>query len=234
MNDWIMNHQDAARDIRKSIQYLKKYKQAVEVHMVPMKPNYRSILPMRLLCEKLGVGKLSLLRFVPQTRGAENVDELGMNKADFVAMQTIIHEELQSESPVEIRAGCPIDFRHALGLIPEKAKMCHAGDDLILVRPNGDVHPCAAWKSLPADANVRDHSLEWIWNNSPVFVYIRRFKEEGFSKVEGCSDCNLLQSCKTGCLAQRLHAYGVDGDIAELYRPYSDPLCPRGVQPDVG
>jgi len=48
--------------------------------------------------------------------------------------------------------------------------------------------------------------------------------------VDGCSDCDMLHSCKTGCLAQRLHGY--DGsNLDTLFCMYSDPLCPRGIQP---
>ena len=97
------------------------------------------------------------------------------------------------------------------------------------MRPDGAVHPCAAWKSLEADANVRDYSLEWIWHNSTVFEYVRDFKIRQFHFIDGCRNCNMLQSCKTGCLAQRLHTYGKT--LSALTLPWSDPLCPRGSQP---
>jgi len=126
--------------------------------------------------------------------------------------------------------GCPIDFRHAVRLVDAKARPCHAGDDLMLVRPTGDVHPCAAWKSLACDANVKQHPLQHIWDNSEVFEYVRWFKQHGYKEVSGCEHCVMLESCRTGCLAQRLHAYGTDLDT--LTCEYSDPLCPRGHTPD--
>jgi len=232
VNDHIMREAYALTNIVYSIEWLRDAGATVEVHMVPMKINYKHIPGVRELCRILGVSKLSLLRFVPQTRGFKNRDELSMTKAEFADMQTIMWQELQKDSPVELRLGCPIEFLHALGLREQKAKPCHAGDDLILVRPDGSVHPCAAWKSLSVDSDVRDHSLEWIWEHSEVFNAIREFKDGGYRAVTGCTGewpCSAFDSCMGGCPAQRLHAYGKA--LNDLYQPWSDPLCPRGVTP---
>jgi radical SAM protein with 4Fe4S-binding SPASM domain len=183
----------------------------------------------RDLCAQLGVKKMSLLRFVPQTRGAQNVDELGMTVNDFSRMQYEIDMALEQSHPVQVRAGCPIDFRHAVGLRDGKARPCHAGDDLMLVRPDGSVHPCAAWKSLQVDSNVHDHDLGYIWNHSKVFQAIRMFKDAGYKTLAGvCMDCSALTTCMGGCPAQRLHAYGKT--LEALYTSKSDPLCPCGAK----
>lgn len=241
VNDHIMG-KGASINIHESIRWLVKQGAKVEMHMVPMGSSFKDIGLMRALCKDLGISKLSLLRFVPQTRGKDNFDELGMTKAEFSQMQFFIHQEMvwKHDHPVEIRAGCPIDFRHAVGLLPEKAKPCHAGDDLMLVRPDGSVHPCAAWKSLPADSNVKDYSLKHIWEHSPVFNEIRAFKQvsedpimsypapAGTSMCNTCNICSMLDSCLTGCLAQRIHAAPELGMDALRLSHYSDPLCPRG------
>lgn len=228
-NDWIMRTPGAFYDIVQSITWLTgTMKIPVEVHMVPMAKNFEHIPDVHNLCNKLGVSKLSLLRFVPQTRGLENIADLAMTKEEFTKMQIIIADEMDREHPVQIRAGCPIDFRHAIGRTKKKPRMCHAGDDLMLVRPNGAVHPCAAWKSLPVDANVKTASLAEIWKTSTVFNGIRSFKYDGYMQVAGCSSCSYVKSCKTGCPAQRLHA---DGKRMEdlIESQSSDPLCPIGL-----
>lgn len=228
VNDFIMNVPGTTAHVTNSITWLTHQGAVVEVHMVPMKPNFLHIPQMRDLCMVLGVRKLSLLRFVPQTRGRLNKGVLGMTKLDFNRMQMIIADELERNlHPVELRAGCPIDFRHSIGAIPQKAKPCHAGDDLILVRPNGAVHPCAAWKSLPSDSNVTDHNLSDIWHESETFNAIREFKKTGYRTVGGCASCGMIDSCMAGCPAQRLHAYG-SKSMDDLHLSCSDPLCPRG------
>lgn len=228
-NDYIMNMPGTTKDVLYSILWLKMLGEEVEIHMVPMKPNYGDIPWIKALCEVMGIDKLSLLRFVPQTRGLKNDNVLGMSIKDFETMQHIMAREKQW-GEVDVRLGCPIDFRHAVGLLPKKAGPCHAGDDLILVRPNGDAHPCAAWKSLPADINIRDQSLKDIWYTSEVFEAIRTFKADGYTTLLGCQGCVHLDTCMGGCPAQRMHAYGKTLD--DLYSPYSDPLCPIGRHPD--
>lgn len=224
-NNSIMRTKNAFEDITSSIHWLTHVaKMPVEIHMVPMAPNFKDISNVRDLCAKLGVSKMSLLRFVPQTRGLQNVSTLGMNKDQFKMMQYMIFNEFSRNHPVQIRAGCPMDFRHSIGMLNEKAKPCHAGDDLMLVRPNGNVHPCAAWKSLPADSNVRTSSLKGVWEQSEIFNAIRKFKANGYKQVTGCASCVYVDSCKTGCPAQRLHADGKHMDDL-VNSQHSDPLC---------
>ena len=227
INDAIMNTPGALKDIKKSLRWLLEKGQETEIHMVPMKPNYKQIPTVRDLCAVLGVKKMSLLRFVPQTRGKAHKDALDMGRQEFLDMQLIIKDELLREHTVQLRLGCPIDFRHAIGELPAKAKQCHAGDDLMLVRPTGAVHPCAAWKSLPADSNVKTSSLAEIWQTSPVFQAIRQFKAGDYKLVGGCVGCDFLDSCKAGCPAQRLHALS-STSMDDLTMSISDPLCPRG------
>lgn len=227
VNDMIMNVPGTTYEVLHSINWLKGMGAVVEVHMVPMKPNYMHVPQVRDLCASLGVRKLSLLRFVPQTRGKINKSILDMDKLDFIKFQMMIDDEFKKDHVVQLRAGCPIDFRHAIGTLPKKAKPCHAGDDLILVRPNGAVHPCAAWKSLPSDSNVRSDSLMDIWDTSKTFTAIREFKRTGYLMVGGCAACNMLDSCQSGCPAQRLHTYG-NKSMDDLHLACSDPLCPKG------
>lgn len=228
VNDYIMQFPGAFKDITYSIDWLVRRGCKTEIHMVPMQPNFMHIPFVRQLCASLGVRQMSVLRFVPQTRGKKNFDALGMDKADFHSMQKLLLAEITQTHSVSLRMGCPIDFRHAIGALKDKARPCHAGDDLMLVRPTGAVHPCAAWKSLPADSNVSMHSLDYIWHNSAVFNAIRDFKDGGYKQLtNGCGKCGFASSCKAGCPAQRLHTYGGD-QIAGLYVQRSDPLCPIG------
>lgn len=199
----------------------------VEVHMVPMRPNYKDIPMLRDMCADIGVHKMSVLRFVPQGRGKLYTDQLDMTVEMFAEMQNIIKHELEMSHVVALRAGCPINFLHTIDDdIAKKINPCHAGKDLILVRPDGVVHPCAAWKTLPAEDNIRTSSLREIWEHGRVFDALRRWHEGGYAKVVGlCSKCGYQDSCKNGCPAQRLHACAATS-MDGLYKPLPDPLCP--------
>ena len=212
----------------------------VEVHMVPMLPNWNHVEGMIHLCEDRGiVSKLSLLRFVPQTRGRQNNRVLGLNALEFSQLNIRIHNILESRAPEQmpvVRIGCPMDFRHVVfPQMTEKQHQCHAGKDLILVRPEGDVHPCAAWKTLPDTDNVRNMSLEEIWNDSEIFNELREYHEHGWNMVGGkCHDCRYNPTCKSGCIAQRLHQIAITTgripDIHDIYEPIPDPLCIIGTR----
>jgi radical SAM protein with 4Fe4S-binding SPASM domain len=223
-----MNVPGAWVSITNDIKILVENGVEVWVHCVPMVPNITHVSALRDLCVKMGVKKLNLLRFVPQTRGYIHREQLLPSPRAFADLQKVLDYEFNDKDRKDLstilRAGCPVDFRHMLGLLDEKAKLCHAGIDLILVRPDGTVHPCAAWKSLPGDSNVRDKSLHEIWHGDKTFQIIRNFTYNGYKALLGkCRSCQYVDSCRGGCPAQRLHAYGKE--YKALYANRPDPLC---------
>lgn len=234
VHDYIMGVPGSWQAIVDNIKFVVDRGFNVEIHAVPMLPNWRDLWALRKLCMDMGCSKLSLLRFVPQTRGRANNRQLALNVREFEVLQRMIDNMMKhNDEGIVIRAGCPIDFRHMLqNGIDEKPHPCHAGKDLILVRPRGDVHPCAAWKSLPETDNIRDRSLADIWENSVVFKAIREYQEFGWQRIQGvCSSCKFQPSCKSGCPAQRMHALKMNSradmqsSIDDLYVHAADPLC---------
>ena len=207
----------------------------VEVHCVPMAPNVRTIADMdtlRNMLAGIGVSKMSLLRFVPQTRGKANRDTLELSKDMFVKLQHWVDVTQHDDHPVRVRIGCPFDYRHTLGMVDEKPKPCHAGHDLILVRPDGSVHPCAAWKTL-TKANAHKQSLESIMTSSETFMLLRGYHKDAAHGLvnpkampTSCHQCSHFASCAGGCPAQRLHVAG-SRDVRNIYSQYPDPMCPR-------
>jgi radical SAM protein with 4Fe4S-binding SPASM domain len=87
---------------------------------------------------------------------------------------------------------------------------CPAGTHYMGIRPNGDVTPCPY---LPVfGGNLRETSLTDVWNQSDLFVRIRRRSDLG----DRCGVCEFNPTCG-GC---RARAYGVTGDLMA-----EDPLC---------
>lgn len=241
VHDYIMGLTGAWSATVASIQDVRDAGYKAWVHMVPMLPNWQDVVNLRALCGQLGVEKMSLLRYVPQTRGRANRRRLALAVDEFEELQNTIVDislddyasaQCMDPSTTIMRFGCPIDFRHTVDInFNEKLHPCHAGTDLILVRPQGDVHPCAAWKTLPDDANVRNNTLKEIWETSDVFLAIRKFREDGWADLAGpCSACSYIGSCKGGCPAQKLHWLSInikaDVSICDLNWPIADPLCP--------
>ncbi|WP_446666511.1 pyrroloquinoline quinone biosynthesis protein PqqE [Flexivirga sp. B27] len=89
------------------------------------------------------------------------------------------------------------------------------------ITPNGDALPCPAAQSLPLPrANVRDHSVAWIWRDSPLFNEYR-----GTDWMpEPCQSCSRREIDFGGC---RCQAFALTGDAAR-----TDPVC--HLSPDHG
>jgi PqqA peptide cyclase len=91
------------------------------------------------------------------------------------------------------------------------------GRTAIVVAPNGDVMPCQAASTIPGleFASVRDHPLEWIWNESDAFT---RFRGTEWMQ-EPCRSCPLGRQEEDwgGCRCQALR---LTGNAAA-----ADPVC---------
>jgi pyrroloquinoline quinone biosynthesis protein E len=96
-----------------------------------------------------------------------------------------------------------------------KACMGGWGRRLLLIDPAGQVLPCHAAGVIPGMefANVRQHPLEWIWNESAAF---QRFRGEEWMP-EPCKSCERRTEDFGGC---RCQAFLITGDANA-----TDPVC---------
>jgi PqqA peptide cyclase len=84
----------------------------------------------------------------------------------------------------------------------------------LTVVPNGDVLPCPTAHQVPLPrASVREHSLAWIWDRSPVF---QAFRGTDWMP-EPCRSCDRRELDFGGC---RCQAFQLTGDAAR-----TDPVC---------
>jgi pyrroloquinoline quinone biosynthesis protein E len=89
------------------------------------------------------------------------------------------------------------------------------GRRYLTVNPVGEVMPCQTAAHIPElrFANVREHSLAWIWHSSPAF---QRFRGTAWMP-EPCQSCALREVDFGGC---RCQAFLLTGDAAR-----TDPVC---------
>ncbi len=118
------------------------------------------------------------------------------------------------------RVGPKVDVLWVLpDFYEELPKPCMGGwgRTAMVVAPNGDVLPCQAASTIPglAFANVREHPLAWIWNESDAFA---RFRGTDWMQ-EPCRTCPLGRQEVDwgGCRCQALR---LTGDAAA-----TDPVC---------
>jgi pyrroloquinoline quinone biosynthesis protein E len=96
-------------------------------------------------------------------------------------------------------------------------KPCYGGwgKNYLVVSPDGRVLPChgATQISTLSFDNVRDRSLQWIWQESPAF---QAFRGDSWMK-EPCRSCPRKAVDFGGC---RCQAFALTGDAAN-----TDPVC---------
>lgn len=98
-----------------------------------------------------------------------------------------------------------------------KACMNGWGAIFLTVAPDGTALPCHAARQLPdfEFPNVREHGLQWIWNESPAFNRYR-----GFDWMrEPCRSCPERTKDFGGC---RCQAFMMTGDATN-----ADPVCDK-------
>jgi pyrroloquinoline quinone biosynthesis protein E len=180
-----------------------------------LSPNIDEIDEYVKLAEFLKLDNVSLLRFVKQGRGREKV--VLLNNDEILHLFPLI-EKYKDKPSIEFKAGCPLDF----GFLYKKgrpATPCTSGISRCVIRPNGNVVPCPAFKDSAEfiAGNVNKDSLIDMWMRSPVFRKLRHFDHKKLRDM--CATCHFLDICRGRCHAQRYHSNGnlLDGP---------DPYCP--------
>ena len=159
----------------------------VEAHFVPMKLNYHQIPDVVRMCTELGISRVSFLRFVAQGRGLENrqdilLDEKGMSKVRSMM------DECAKKNTSNIRIGIPFSSCN-------NRTNCLTGTDKLVVRYDGNVYPCEAFKNefycdqvqSPPD-NVNQTKLEYIYSSSCFLCEIRNLNA-AFQNLNTCESC---------------------------------------------
>lgn len=178
----------------------------VEVHFVPLAINYRNLAAVVELARKLGATCTSILRFVPHGRGILDIHNRLNHVQNIELRETILHLRAAGYA---VRTGSPYNF---MGL--SDGPTCGSGCDRLVVRPDLAIVPCDAFKNLKAQdvvgtdefSRLDKWSLGECWSFSPYLRLLRAMKKD--AEKGACSGCEILQTCGTGCPAQKYLAYG--------------------------
>jgi len=100
-----------------------------------------------------------------------------------------------------------------------RPKKCMGGwaKQFFNITPSGKVLPCHAAESITGLAfdSVQDHSLSWLWNESPA---MKKFRGTEWMK-EPCKSCEFRERDLGGC---RCQAFALTGDAGA-----TDPTCAK-------
>ncbi len=179
-----------------------------EIHFVAMRKLIEELPPLTRFIDKLGITKISVLRFVPHGRGQESAPELTPTTSDFRELRKIIIALRQEKPNITFRLGSPFNF-----LLLGSPTPCTTGFDRMIIDADGFAYPCDALKQVKLanqHNNVLRYSLLRVLENAPLFQMVRHT-----IIPEPCTPCLKVKECFGGCLAQRLltvgdHARGPD------------------------
>src|SRR5699024_10278992 len=126
----------------------------VDVHFIPMKPNYKQIPDIMECLEIAGVKNISILNFVPQGRGRENKKALMLDSEELKEFSTILNNE-RKKFTINVRIGIPLNERIS--------HLCTAGTEKLDIKYDGTILPCPAFKEISAETmekyGIKLHSI---------------------------------------------------------------------------
>lgn len=199
---------------RKKIQIAREIRErqvAFTVNAVVHRRNLGRLREMIALAEELGAGRLEIA----------HVQYYGWALRNREALLPTSEQVEQSVALVEAERGrlsgrMKIDF-----VVPDyyakypKPCMGGWGKKIIVIDPAGLALPCHAARTIPGMnfENLKERTLEWIWEESPSFS---RFRGEEWMQ-EPCRSCDRRALDFGGC---RCQALALAGDAAA-----TDPVC---------
>lgn len=140
--------------LMQSIIRAKKAGLNIDVHFIPMKPNYKEFHDLMECLKIAEIENISILNFVPQARGRENEEELMLSQEEFKEFAEIVNKEREWFSG-SIRIGIPLNGKIS--------HLCTAGTEKLDIRYDGTVLPCPAFKEISVETmekyGIKLHSI---------------------------------------------------------------------------
>lgn len=174
-----------------------------------MRPNFRELPEVVALAQRLGVRRVSILRFVPQGRGARSMGWLDLSPSDNKELAHLIAACRANASEVTIRTGSPFNE-----LLPGNNVPCRVGVDKLIIQPNGDVVPCEALKRYPLSqwgTNVHKMSMAAIWATLGTSRIVQSVLTEG----EGPFACPAQQLLRRSAASLRIPVMALSAELED-------------------
>jgi len=129
----------------------------VDIHFVPMKPNYKEIGDILEMLEIAGVQNISILNFLPQGRGRINQNDLELSEEEIKDFLDLL-KKYEKVFSGKIRIGIPLQG--------ENEHKCNAGLEKLDIKYDGTILPCPAFKEItPEEFEKYNITLPNIYRN---------------------------------------------------------------------
>ena len=174
--NYLMGTKNNFVNLLDSMRYASKVGIDTSIHFVPNKMNVSQFADVYEIAELAGIDEVRLLKFVPQGRGKENRKNLELSEEE---LKIFIEKcnSLEQRSTL-LRIGIPLQG--------ENTHLCTAGFDKLVVRYDGILLPCPAFK---------DVDEEWLEKKGFKKISIYKNLEE-FKSISGVRKTPLCEQIK--------------------------------------
>ena len=206
----ISNTKSHAQKLR-VLEWLQQHRIAVTLNFVIHRRNIEQIPGMLAIAESSSATRVEFANVQYYGWAFANREQLLPTRAQLDAsLETIQQGQERLKRRIRIEYVVPDYYARF-----PKACMGGWGRKLMLIAPNGEALPCHAARTIPglSFANVKDHGLREIWEESAAF---QKFRGEEWMQ-EPCKSCDRRTQDFGGC---RCQAMLLAGDAAT-----TDPVC---------
>ena len=166
-----------------------------EMNFVPLKVNVHEFARLISIAMDMQIPRISILRFVPQGRGALNCAELELHPEEDLFVSEVLR--LRAQSSIDIRTGSPFN-----GIIPGNQVPCRAGFGKLVVQADGNVLPCEVFKHHKRcrwGLSVHNMTLSQILESSQVSDLHKRLQ------YKNCLECPVHRALRNTHTAEASH-----------------------------
>lgn len=221
-----LSFQDSTKELNDFLSSTKTFELKSKVAKLIKEHDYPMVL--NVVLHRLNIDHMDQILEMAEAMGADHV-ELANSQYYAWALKNRSYL-MPSEEQLRKAEETTNRFREKIGnkmklyfIVPDyyanrpKACMNGWGSVFLNVAPDGLSLPCHEARMLPGLTfpNVRDHDMEWIWNESPAF---NAYRGESWMK-EPCRSCDDRTKDFGGC---RCQAFQLTGDATN-----TDPVCDK-------
>jgi radical SAM protein with 4Fe4S-binding SPASM domain len=106
-------------------------------------------------------------------------------------IKEVINDKAENDSKYLEQIEMAAEKKTNIALTDSICSVCHSS---ICIADNGNVYPCAGWQDYII-GNVKETSLNYIWDNSEKVQYLRGLRNQDFPKCIQCPDKEFCTMC---------------------------------------
>jgi len=204
-NDYIMGQVGSFERIMKGIESSVRSNIRVSVNMVITQKNYHQVYETAKLVAEMGAQKLFVTRAVPPTysHGAEEDETTPKPEHTIEALDAAIRARDDFGIMIGTLVSYPLCFLGDLEKYKDfVGRGCPAqSGNMMSVNATGDVHACVHEEE--GYGNIFDSSISEVYQSE----HMRQWHNGGFH-FDGCTGCDYIDVCESGCSMTAAGTYG--------------------------